>query len=237
MQQLTLGDIIVDVEIKDIKNLHLSVLPPIGKVRIAAPIRMNMDTIRIYALSKLSWIKQQQTKFNKAVRESNKDYIYKEGHFFLGKRYLLHIHEAEQKPYINLKHNTLHLTVRPGASTEKKEQTINEWYRQELRTLAIPIISKYESIMNVKVNDFGIKSMKTKWGTCNTDVGRIWINLELAKKPLQCIEYIIVHEMVHLLERSHNKRFQSLMNQFLPDWKHHKNILNQLPVSHRDWQY
>ncbi len=237
MQQLTLGDITVDVEIKDIKNVHLSVYPPVGRVRIAAPLRMNLDTIRIYALSKLPWIRQQQTKFNAQIRETERDYIYKESHYFLGKRYLMHIHEKNQSPTIEVKHETIHLTIRPGATTAKKEQIMNEWYRAELRALAIPIINKYEKIMQVSVAELGIKAMKTKWGTCNNNAARIWLNLELAKKPTPCIEYIIVHEMVHLLERSHNQRFQALMTEYLPDWKHFKTILNQLPVSHREWLY
>jgi predicted metal-dependent hydrolase len=237
MEQLKLGDITIDVELKDIKNVHLSVYPPLGRVRIAAPLRMNMDTIRIYAISKLSWIKKQQQKFLTQVREAPREYLNKEGHYFLGKRYLLKVIEHDAPPVVKVKHNTIELYVRPNAEIQKRQVIMDEWYRQQLKELAPPIIEKWEKVMNVSINELAVKKMKTKWGTCNREAKRIWLNLELTKKPFHCIEYIIVHELLHLLERNHNDKFIVNMNNFLPEWKHFKNELNKLPVSHVEWTY
>lgn len=237
MEQIKLGEIVVDVELKDIKNVHLSVYPPKGRVRIAAPRRMTMDTIRIYAISKLSWIKKQQQKFQSQVREAPREYLTKEGHYFLGARYLLKVIELEEPSAIQLKHKTLEMRVRPGTDLQKRQVLMDEWYRAQLKELVPPVIAKWEKKMGVSLSEFGVKKMKTKWGTCNREAGRIWLNLELAKKPFSCIEYIIVHELVHLLERNHNERFISYMDRFLPEWKELKRELNKLPVSHREWGY
>ena len=237
MEQLSLGDIIVDIEIKDIKNIHLSVYPPVGKVRIAAPLRMNLDTIRIYAISKLGWIKKQQQKFLSQVREAPREYLNKEGHYFLGKRYLLKVIEQEAPSMVTVKHKTIELHVRPNTNMKKMHSIMEEWYRVQLKELVPPVIKKWEKIMEVSTNEFAIKKMKTKWGTCNLEAKRIWLNLELAKKPFHCIEYIIVHEMVHLLERNHNAKFIAYMDHYLPEWKQLRKELNKLPVSHRDWEY
>ena len=237
MDKISLGDIVIDVEMKDIKNIHLSVYPPKGRVRIAAPSRMNLDTIRIYAISKLSWIKKQQKKFQAQVREAPREYLTKEGHYYLGSRYLLKVIEHDAPPVISIKHKTIRLSVRPGTDLQKKHVIMDEWYRAQMKELVPPIIAKWEKAMGISLNEFGIKKMKTKWGTCNKEAKRIWLNLELAKKPFHCIEYIIVHELVHLLERNHNDKFVAYMNHFLPEWKHLKNELNKLPVSHRDWEY
>lgn len=237
MEQIKFEDIVIDVEQKDIKNIHLSVYPPSGAVRIAAPLKLDMDTIRVYALSKLSWIKKQQEKFRSQVREAPREYLNRESHFFKGKRYLLKVVETEAPPRIELKHKTMVLHVRPDTSLEKRQIIIDEWYRSQLKILIPPLIDKWENTLNVKVNEFGIKRMKTKWGTCNTEAGRIWINLELAKKPLECLEYIVVHEMVHLLERNHNSIFITYMDKFLPKWKFYRDELNQLPVRHEKWKY
>ena len=237
MEQLKLGDITIDVELKDIKNVHISVYPPLGRVRIAAPLRMNMDTIRIYAISKLGWIRKQQQKFLTQVREAPREYLNKEGHYFLGKRYLLKIIEHNAPPVVKVKHNTIELYVRPNADIQKRQVIMDEWYRQQLKELAPPIIEKWEKVMKVSINELAVKKMKTKWGTCNREAKRIWLNLELAKKPFHCIEYIIVHELLHLLERNHNDKFIAYMNNFLPEWKHFKNELNKLPVSHVEWTY
>ena len=237
MEQLHLNDITIDVVLKDIKNVHLSVFPPSGSVRIAAPLRMNLETIRIYAISKLGWIKKQQQKFREQEREAPREYLYKEGHYFLGKRYLMKIVEHDAPPFVLMKHNTIVLYVRPNTDIPKRQAIMDEWYRQELKELAPPIIAKWEKAMDVSINELGIKKMKTKWGTCNREAKRIWLNLELAKKPVHCIEYIIVHELAHLLERSHNDKFVTYMDNYLPEWKHLKSELNQLPVSHAIWEY
>ena len=230
MQQIHLGDMVVEVTQKDIKNVHLSVYPPIGQVKIAAPVRMNLDTIRIYAISKLSWIRKQQTKIKKQKRESQREYITRESHYYLGKRYLLKVIEHNKRRKVCLKQNTIELYIKPGTNTEKRKEIIEDWYRKQLKEIIPKYITKLEKKMNVQVKEIGIKKMKTKWGTCNIEAKRIWLNLELAKKPIHCLEYIIIHEMTHLLERNHNTRFVSLMNNLLPNWKDVKEELNELPV-------
>jgi predicted metal-dependent hydrolase len=237
MDQIKLGDMVIDVELKDIKNVHLSVYPPDGRVRIAAPQRMKLDTIRIYALSKLDWIKKQQDKFRNQEREAPREYLTKEGHYYLGDRYLLKVIEHSGPPAVNIQHKTIELYVRPGTDQSKRQSILDEWYRNRIKEIGSGLISRWEKKMDIKVREFAIKKMKTKWGTCNIEEGRIWLNLELAKKPVTCIEYIIVHEMVHLLERHHNERFIAYMDRFLPAWREIKRELNRLPVSHREWGY
>jgi predicted metal-dependent hydrolase len=237
MQEIQLGDITVEVTQKDIKNVHLSVYPPLGQVKIAAPNRMDLDTIRIYAISKLSWIRKQQAKIKAQKREAPREYLTKESHYYLGKRYLLKVIEHNSSPIVKLKHNTIELYIRPETDTTKRKEILDDWYRTQLKKLVPKYISKWEKAMDVKVNEFGIKKMKTKWGTCNIEAKRIWLNLELAKKPVSCLEYIVIHEMTHLLERNHNSRFVALMNRFLPNWKEVKEELNRLPVSHTEWGY
>ncbi|WP_367752481.1 M48 family metallopeptidase [Flavobacterium sp. WC2430] len=237
MQEIQLGDITVEVTQKDIKNVHLSVYPPFGQVKIAAPERMDLDTIRIYAISKLTWIRKQQAKIKSQKREAPREYLTKESHYYFGKRYLLKVIEHNASPVVKLKHNTIELYIRPATSTEKRKEILEEWYRGQLKVKIPELISKWEIVMGVNVNDFGIKKMKTKWGTCNIGAKRIWLNLELAKKPVSCLEYIIIHEMTHLLERNHNTRFVALMNSFLPNWREVKEELNKLPVSHTEWMY
>lgn len=237
MQEIQLGDITVEVTQKDIKNVHLSVYPPFGQVKIAAPNRMDLDTIRIYAISKLSWIRKQQAKIKAQKREAPRAYLTKESHYYLGKRYLLKVIEHHSSPIVKLKHNTIELYIRPETDTAKRKEILDNWYRTQLKELVPKYILKWEKEMKVKVNEFGIKKMKTKWGTCNIAAQRIWLNLELAKKPISCLEYIIIHEMTHLLERNHNNRFVALMNQFMPNWKEVKEELNRLPVSHTEWGY
>ncbi len=237
MDYIQLGNISIEVEQKNIKNLHLSVYPPIGRVRIAAPLKMNLDTIRIYAISKLSWIKKQQEKILSQKREAPREYLNKESHYFLGKRFLLKVIEVDNVPVVNLTHKTIELYVRPGSSTEKRKEILDNWYREQLRALAADFIAQWEKKMKLKVSELGIKKMKTKWGTCNEEAKRIWLNFELVKKPIQCIEYIVVHELVHFKERNHNDKFVAYMNHYLPEWKQLKKELNKLPVSHVDWGY
>lgn len=237
MQKIQLGDISVEVTLKDIKNVHLSVLPPLGQVKIAAPSRMDLDTIRIYAISKLSWIKRQQAKIKGQQREAPREYITRESHYYQGKRYLLKVIEAETAPQVILKQNNLVLYIKPNTEKDKRKEILNKWYRAQLKETVPKYIAKWEPIIGVSVLDFDIRKMKTKWGTCDIESQRIRLNLELARKPLPCLEYIVVHEMIHLLERNHNKRFISLMDKFLPNWKELREELNWLPVSHRDWNY
>jgi predicted metal-dependent hydrolase len=235
--QIDIGEIKVEVIQKDIKNVHLSVYPPDGRVKIAAPIRMDLDTIRIFAISKLAWIRKMQVKVLGQDREQPREYKNRESHYFLGRRYLLKVIEKGGKPTVTLKYDKIHLQVRPETDTEQRQVIMQEWYRTELKKLLPNMIAKWEKKMGLQVAEYSIRRMKTKWGTCNPDAKRIWINLELAKKPLDCLEYIVVHEMVHLLERSHNNRFIAYMDHFLPQWRELKEELNRLPVAHVDWRY
>jgi predicted metal-dependent hydrolase len=234
---MTLGDINIDLVQKNIKNVHLSVLPPYGDVRIAAPLHLSEDTIRLYAISKLPWIRNQQKKIRGQERESRREFINKETHYFQGRKYLLRIFEVDEPAKVVLNKKYLDLYVRPNTTTPQRQRILNQWYRNEMKELILTYIKKWEKVISVKVHDFGIKHMKTKWGTCNIEAKRIWINLELAKKPLQCLEYIVVHEMVHLLERHHNDRFMGYLNKFMPQWRNYKDALNKLPISHLDWEY
>ncbi len=237
MPQIELGNIKVEVELKNIKNIHLSVYPPNGRVKISAPNRMDLDTIRVYAISKLKWIKKKQEQFRNQERETPREYLSKESHYLFGKRYLLKVLEHNSTPSVNRTPREIIMHVRADTPAVKKQEILDEWYRIELKKIIPDLISKWETIIGVKINEFGIKRMRTKWGTCNHEAKRIWLNLELAKKPIECLEYIIVHELVHLLERTHNDRFIGYMDKFLPKWKFYKEELNRLPVSHVTWIY
>lgn len=235
--QIKLGDITVDVVFKDIKNIHLSVNPPAGRVKISAPLRMNIDTIRVFAISKIGWIKQKQRKFQDQERETPREYLDLESHYVWGKRYLLKVIEVDEAPSVELKHKKMILQVRPGADDKKKQAIIDAWYRDQLKKAVPPIIATWEPVLGVKVERFFVQRMKTKWGSCNHKACSIRLNTELAKKPKECLEYTIVHEMTHLLEPTHNARFITLMDQFMPFWQFCKNKLNQLSVRHEEWVY
>jgi predicted metal-dependent hydrolase len=235
--QIAFGDITVDVVLKDIKNIHLSVYPPSGRVRIAAPFRISLDTIRVFAISRLGWIKQQQKKLQEQARETRREYVDRESHYLWGKRYLLKVSEGNAAPSVALQHSCMLLRVRPGADTQKKQAIVEAWYRWQLKQAVPPLIARWEPLLGVKVERFFVRRMKTKWGSCNHGARTIRLNTELAKKPRECLEYIVVHEMTHLLEPTHNARFMELMDQFLPQWQFYRDQLNQLPVSHADWAY
>ncbi len=236
-QTIELGDICIHVVSKDIKNIHLSVHPPHGKVTIAAPLHMDLETIRLFSIAKLGWIRKQQTKFETQQREAPREYLSRESHYYLGKRYLLQIVEQDATPQVVLKHSTIELQVRPGTTKEQKEALLQAWYRGQLREIISPYIAKLEKKMQVKVAQIHIRTMKTKWGTCNPKAARILLNTELAKKPIESIEYVLTHEMVHLLERNHNDKFMVYMDKFLPNWKHLREELNQAPLGHVEWSY
>lgn len=235
--KIELGEIAVEVVKKDIKNVHLSVYPPAGRVRISAPLRMNLDNIRVFAISKLGWIKQQQKKLREQERETPREFLDRESHYVWGKRYLLKVIESDKAPAVELKHSQVHLRVRPGASDEKKEAVVEAWYREQLKQAVPALLAKWEPLMGVTVERFFVQKMKTKWGSCNPDARNIRLNTDLAKKPPKCLEYIVVHEMVHLLEPTHNHRFMILMNQFMPNWRFCRAELNSLPVRYVDWDY
>lgn len=235
--QIALGEMVLEVVKKDIKNIHLSVYPPSGKVRISAPLRMNTDTIRVFAISKLDWIKRQQRKLRAQERETPREYLDRESHYVWGKRYLLKMVEQDAAPLVELKHSKMLLRVRPGTDEEKKQSVLEAWYREQLKAAVPPLIAKWQPQMGVKVGRFFVQRMKTKWGSCNPGSTSIRLNTELAKKPQECLEYIVVHEMVHLLEPTHNTHFIALMDRFMPKWRFYKDQLNRLPVRHEDWAY
>jgi len=232
-----LGSIAVDVERKDIKNIHLSVYPPTGKVRISAPLRMELDTIRVFAISKLGWIKQQQIKLTGQEREPAREYLDRESHYLWGRRYLLKIIEQYAAPRVELKHNRLVLHVRPEAGEEKRQALLSEWYRTQLRQAVPPLLVKWQPLLNVNVERFYVQRMKTKWGSCSHQAKHIRLNTDLAKKPRECLEYIVLHEMAHLIEPTHNSRFTSLMDFYMPNWRFLRDVLNRLPVRHESWLY
>jgi len=235
--QIQLGEIALDVVRKDIKNVHLSVHPPTGRVRISAPSRMNLDAIRVFAISKLAWIKQQQRKLREQERETRREYLDRESHYVWGKRHLLSVIERDLAPTIALKHNRMMLTVRLGADEAAKEAVVAQWYREQIKAVAPELIEKWGPILGVSVKRFFVQQMRTKWGSCNPLARTIRLNTELAKKPKECLEYIVLHEMVHLIEPTHNARFVALMDRFMPKWQFCLQGLNRLPVRHADWGY
>ena len=235
--RLRLGDLAVDVVLKDIKNVHLSVHPPEGRVTISAPKHMNLDTIRVFAIAKLNWIRQQQRKLREQERETVREYLDRESHYVWGKRYLLSVIERDQAPTVALKHSRMILVVRAGMDEAAKKTTVAKWYREQIKAVVPELIAKWEPIIGVSVNRVFVQQMKTKWGSCNRRAGTIRLNTELAKKPKQCLEYIVMHEMVHLLERTHNDRFRGYMDQFMPHWRLHRDELNRAPLGHVGWGY
>lgn len=236
-EQIQLGDITVDVLLKDIKNVHLSVYPPAGRVRIAAPERMDLDTIRVFAISKLAWIKEQQTKLREQVRETPREYLDRESHYVWGQRHLLSVVDIDGPPVVEVEHNRIVLSVRPGTDESQRAAIIEAWYREQLKAAVPPLIARWEPVLGVKVVRFFVQRMKTRWGSCTPSAGRIRLNTELAKKPRECLEYIVVHEMTHLLEPTHNSRFIGLMDRFMPRWQFYRDELNRLPVRHERWSY
>lgn len=235
--RLDLGGILVDVVFKDIKNVHLSVYPPTGRVRISAPARMRLDTVRVFAIAKLDWIKEHQRKLRKQERETPREYLDRESHYLWGKRYLLKISESDEAPLVEVKGKHLLLRVRPGADEQKKRELVEEWYRDQVKEAVPTMIAKWERRMDVKVAHLFVQRMKTKWGSCNPRSHSIRLNTDLAKKPLECVEYVVVHEMAHLIVRHHDDRFRKVMDECLPNWRQLQKMLNSAPLAHADWGY
>ncbi len=236
--QIEVHGIPVEVVRKDIKNLHLGVYPPEGRVRVAAPLRLDDETVRLAVISRLTWIRRQQEGFDRQDRQSQREMITGESHYVQGRRYRLNVIEHEGPTVVCLPNNTtLELWVPPRMSRDRREAVLHQWYRRRLREEIPQLIAKWEPEIGVTVAEWSIKKMKTRWGTCNIDARRIWLNLELAKKPASCLEYILVHEMVHLLERHHNERFKQLIDRLMPQWRLHREELNRAPLSHENWVY
>jgi predicted metal-dependent hydrolase len=236
-QQISVSGIEIEVARKPVKNLYMGVYPPDGQVRVTAPLHIGDEAVRLAAIDKLTWIKRQQSKFLDQPRQSRRELVSGESHYFLGQRYRLQVVEQRGKNHIAQKNkSTLILYVKPGTTIEKKLQIIQEWYRAQLKALVPALLDKWVHTLNVEVTDWGIRKMKTKWGSCNIEARRVWFNLELVKKPLHCIEYIIVHELAHLIERNHNDRFKSILDRVMPHWRLFRDELNQLPLGYDNWR-
>lgn len=237
-QTIELRGVAVEVVRKRIKNLHVGVYPPHGRVRVAAPIRLGDEAIRLAVLSRLGWIRRKQEAFERQDRQSQREMVTGESHYFRGRRYLLDVVEVEARPSVRLANSRrLRLQVRPESDRQTRERVLHRWYRRQLGEQIPPLLAKWEPRIQETVSEVRIKRMKTLWGSCNAAARRVWLNLELAKKPLSCLEFILVHEMGHFLERHHNERFLTLMDSLMPSWRHHRDELNRMPLAHEDWGY
>lgn len=232
---MTVSGIEIEVVRKNIKNLHISVYPPMGRVRVATPLWIDWDTARRAVVQRLSWIKGEQERFQNAQRQTPREMVSGETHYVWGKRYLLDVSKNSGNPKIELAGSTLWLYSPEGSHAEDRFNILDRWYRRELKKRLPALLARWEPVMGVKASRYQVKRMKTKWGTCNPDTAALWFNPELAKKNPRCLEYIVVHELTHLLERSHNKRFIGLLDQFLPDWKGRRDELNDAPLAAEKW--
>ena len=238
--QLTIGSLDIQLQRKIIKHLHISVMPPDGQIRVAAPESMTETAIRMAVIHRIPWIRKQQANFAKQVRQSTREMISGETHYLWGRRYRLEVIELDATQSIvsrvKLKGAKLILTVSIGTSTADKLKVLNEYYRTRLKARAPNLIHKWSEQLDVTTSNWQVQKMKTKWGSCNIEEGRILLNLELAKKPLPCLEYIIVHELLHFKERQHSDRFKALLDTQIPDWRSRRDLLNRMPVGQEDWK-
>ena len=235
MVVIQLGDLKIAVTQKPVKNVHLSVHPPAGRVTLVAPSGTRMEVARAFAISKLGWIRDQQTKMLAQARESPRKFIERESHYFWGRRYLLTLQEADAKPSVKIDHRRILLTVRPGTSTARRDDIMQEWLRLQMHSAIPGLIKKWERKIGVAVSAYYLQRMKTKWGGCNPRARTIRLNTELAKKPRDLLEYVVVHEMVHLLEPRHSERFLVLLDKHYPSWREARAELNELPLGHQNW--
>ncbi|QOX79848.1 M48 family metallopeptidase [Trichlorobacter lovleyi] len=234
-KQLEVSDITFEVHRKPIKNLHIGVYPPDGRVRVSAPKRMSYEAIRLAVVGKLGWIRKHQQKFASQERQSPREYVTGETHYYQGKRYRLNVLLTDGRSSVHLRHGTIEMQVAPDGDHSYREALLSGWYRKQMKEQLPELLDKWQQIIGVQIDSFGIKRMKTRWGTCNPTAKRIWLNLELIKKPAHCLEYIIVHELMHLLEKHHNDRFKSLMDQYLPLWRQYREELNRQPLCSDEW--
>lgn len=235
-ETITLGDITIDVTRKAVKNVHLSVHPPEGRVTLVAPRDTRLEVARAYAISKLGWIRDQQTKLQNQARETPRQFIERESHYLWGRRYLLSVIERDERPQVTLDHQRITLSVRPGSDQDKRAEIIHAWHKRLLHEAVPPLVVLWESRLGVSVSAYYLQRMKTKWGSCNHRAGNIRLNTELAKKPKDLLEYIVVHEMAHLIEPTHNERFINLLDQHYPGWREARDELNALPLKAEHWQ-
>lgn len=232
---LTVSGIDVDVVYKNIKNLHIAVYPPMGRVRVAAPERLDDDQVRLAVVSRLSWIKRQRDQLQAAQRQTVREMVTGESHYVWGSRLRLKVVERPGRSHIETDGDRLLLYAGADTTAEQRREVLDRWYREQLRRAIPDVIEKWERRMRVTVPKWSIRRMKTKWGSCNRETGHIWFNVELAKKHPECLEYIAVHEMTHLRERSHGPRFTRLMDGYLPDWRAGRDRLNESPLGHEQW--
>lgn len=235
-ETIKLGEISIIITRKSIKNVHLTVHPPDGRVTLSAPTATRLDVARAYAISKLKWIKDQQEQLQTQAREKPREFIERESHYLWGRRYLLSVIEQEKKPHVILDHKRITLSIRPGADQSKRSQVINEWHKSLLHEFVPDIIRKWEKKLGVQVRGYFLQRMKTKWGSCNHKAQHIRLNTELVKKPKDLVVYVIVHEMIHLLEPTHNDRFIALLDKHLPPWREARAELNELPLGAEIWR-
>ncbi|WP_442498206.1 M48 family metallopeptidase [Methylobacter sp. sgz302048] len=237
MPTLQIGAITIQINRKAIKNLHISVLPPDGKVRVSAPESMTDTAIRMAVVSRIPWIKKQQSDFANQPRQSDREMVSGECHYLWGKRHRLNVVERVGCHEVKVARGKINLYVNPGTSVENRTLALTEFYRAALKARVEKLINGWQSTIGITITAWSVKKMKTKWGSCNTQAKRIWFNLELAKKPHECLEYILVHELVHLLERNHNERFRAHMDRFMPNWRERRELLNRMPLAHNTWAY
>jgi hypothetical protein len=234
--------IICDLEVqtvkKDIKNMHLGVYPPDGMVRVAAPLKTSDEAIRLFVVSKIPWIKKQKSKFTKQQRQTKREYVSGESHYFGGNRYRLNVIHTDDKPKVEIKRKShIDLYVKTDSTLKKREKVLEDFYRKELRKHLPKYVKKWEKKTGVNVSEIYIKKMKTKWATSNPKYNRIWINLELAKNSLHCLEYVLVHEITHFLEKNHTDRFYYLMDSFMPQWQQYQEELNNSVLGYFVWNH
>lgn len=233
---IELGDISILVTRKDIKHVHLSVHPPEGRVTLVAPISTRLEVARAYAISRLGWIREQQSKLEAQAREAPRQFVERESHYVWGRRYLMVVNHVDTKPSVVLDHKRITLTVRPCSDAQKRAEVMHEWQKRQLHAVVPVLIKKWERKLQVKVAGYFLQRMKTKWGSCNHQAGNIRLNTELVKKPKDLLEYVVVHEMAHLLEPTHNERFISILEEHFPTWREARAELNELPLSAEVWK-
>ena len=233
-----ISGIAVQVNRKKIKNIHLSVLPPEGRVRLSVPIETSEQAIRLAVINKLAWIKVQQSDFRLQPRQSSREMVSGESHYLWGQCYRLAVTESSGKHAVIVKGDSkIELVVSKNTSIDNRLKLLNDLYRQKMNDSIVKLLPLWQQKLNVESHSVSMRKMKTKWGSCNIQAKKIWLNLELAKKPPECMEYILVHELVHLIERHHNERFRKIMDKHMPDWRERKNLLNSLPLAYEDWSY
>jgi predicted metal-dependent hydrolase len=235
IETIRLGDVEIAVTRKAVKNVHLSVHPPGGHVTLVAPTGTRLEVARAYAISKLGWIRDQQAKLLAQARETPRQFVERESHTLWGRRYLLSVLEKDEKPSVKLDHRRITLTVRPGSTLAKREAVMQDWHRALLHAVVPELIRKWEAKLDVKLSGYFLQRMKTKWGGCNHRAGNIRLNTELVKKPRDLLEYVLVHEMLHLVEPTHSERFVALLEQHYPTWREARAELNELPLAAEAW--